>query len=89
MSQIISQDEKKFRCPVCGEYIRISNINVDFVHKGCSTEWKISGHDRRVVLKHDAYDNLLTGMRTEPGNIPRRKWNTIDREKKGDVYIKL
>jgi len=28
-------------------------------------------------------------MRTEPGNIPRRKWNTIDREKKGDVYIKL
>jgi len=82
--------EKKVRCPKCGKYIRLSQAHTDFVHRNCSTKWRIFGGDRHEVFKHELLNGkLLTGMLTEPPDVPRRKNRTIDKNEIGDFHFEV
>jgi len=89
-NEITELGPKKVRCQKCGQYIRISQAHTDFVHRNCSTKWRIFDGNRKEVFKHELLDGkLLTGMLTEPPDVPRRKNRTIDKNEIGDFYFEV
>ena len=87
-----NQGERKFRCPQCRQWIRVSRTNVDFVHRNCTTKYKAMNNSRTAAFRHELLaqgKSLLSGMLTEPPNSPNRKDKSIDTEEVDDCYVEL